>query len=133
MYKVELSDEAQRFYNRCDKPVAKKLVRCLQALEKNPREGNNVKPLKGRFAGSYRYRVGDLCVVYTINGRSVTVFVITIDKRSDALNSAKNGGGFRIGRARSFRNAIGFIWLAIGHRREIAFEVFAPALGGFFA
>jgi mRNA interferase RelE/StbE len=53
MYKVELSAEAQRFYDRCNKPVAKKLARCFQALEKNPRDGNNIKPLKGKFAGSF--------------------------------------------------------------------------------
>ena len=71
------------FYNRCEKPIAKKLARCFQSLEKDPRQGNNVKPLKGKFAGSYRYRLGDLRVVYTINGSAVTVFVITIAKRSD--------------------------------------------------
>jgi mRNA interferase RelE/StbE len=53
------------------------------SLEKNPRQGNNLKPLKGKFAGSYRYRVGDLRIVYTVNDRAVTVFVITIAKRSD--------------------------------------------------
>jgi mRNA interferase RelE/StbE len=83
MYSVELSQEAQRFFNRCDKPAAKKLSRCFQSLEKNPRQGNNVKALKGRFAGSYRYRIGDLRVVYAINDPLVTVFVITIAKRSD--------------------------------------------------
>lgn len=83
MFKVELSREAQRFFNRCDKTVARKLVRCFQSLEKNPRGGNNVKALKGPFRGSYRYRVGDLRVVYTINDQSVTVFVITIAKRGD--------------------------------------------------
>jgi mRNA interferase RelE/StbE len=83
MYSVELSHEAQRFYERCDKPVSRKLARCFQSLEKNPREGNNVKPLKGKLVGSYRYRVGDLRVVYTINDREVTVYVITIAKRSD--------------------------------------------------
>jgi len=83
MYKIELSQEAQRFYERCDKPIAKKLARCFQSLEKDPRQGNNVKPLKGKFTGSYRYRLGDLRVVYTINDSAVTVFVITIAKRSD--------------------------------------------------
>jgi len=83
MYKLELSQEAQRFYERCDKPVAKKLARCFQSLEKDPRQGNNIKPLKGKFAGSYRYRLGDLRVVYTIHDSAVTVFVITIAKRSD--------------------------------------------------
>ena len=36
MYRVELSEEAQRFYDRCDKPVAKKLARCFRALKKTP-------------------------------------------------------------------------------------------------
>jgi hypothetical protein len=54
MYRLELSHEAQQFYDRCDKPVAKKLAWCFRSLEKNPRESNNIKPLKGKFAGSYR-------------------------------------------------------------------------------
>lgn len=83
MYRVELSSEAQRFYDDCDAPVARKLARCFEALEKSPRRGNNVKPLKGKLAGAYRYRIGDLRVVYTINEQAVTVFVITIAKRSD--------------------------------------------------
>lgn len=83
MYKVELSREAQRFFERCDTATAKKLSRCFIALEKSPRAGNNVKALKGRLAGSYRYRLGDLRVVYTINDKAVSVYVITIAKRSD--------------------------------------------------
>ena len=31
MYRVELSHEAQRFYDRCDKTISKKLVRCFQS------------------------------------------------------------------------------------------------------
>jgi len=54
MYSVELSQEARRFYERCDDPVSRKLARCFQSLERNPREGNNVKPLKGKFIGLYR-------------------------------------------------------------------------------
>jgi hypothetical protein len=38
--------------------VAKKLTRCFQSLETDPRAGNYVKALKGPFAGAYRYRVG---------------------------------------------------------------------------
>ena len=83
MYRVELSREAQRFYDLCDKVAAKKLARCFAALERNPRGGNNVKALKGYFAGSFRYRVGDLRVVFTINDRAVVVYVIAIAKRSD--------------------------------------------------
>jgi len=83
MYKLVLSREAERFYQRCDKPVAQKLARCFGSLENNPRQGNNVKALKGKLAGAYRYRLGDMRVVYTINDLAVTVFVITIAHRSD--------------------------------------------------
>jgi mRNA interferase RelE/StbE len=78
MFKLVLSREASRFYKRCDKPAASKLARCFAALEQDPRSGNNIKPLKGQFTGSYRYRVGELRVVYTINDATVTVFIITI-------------------------------------------------------
>jgi mRNA interferase RelE/StbE len=54
MYKVELSREAQRFFVRSDKPIAKKLARCFESLEMDPRAGNNIKPLKGKFTGCYR-------------------------------------------------------------------------------
>jgi len=83
MYRVELSRETQRFFERCGPAIARKLARCFAALERNPRAGNNVKALKGHWAGSYRYRLGDLRVVYTINDQAVAVFVITIAKRSD--------------------------------------------------
>jgi len=86
MYRVELSAEAQRFYDRCDQPVAKKLARCFQSLENDPRRGNNVKQLKGPLAGAWRYRVGDLRVVYSIDDRKITVFVIAIAKRSDVYD-----------------------------------------------
>lgn len=83
MYRVELSREAERFYTRCDKPVAKKLDRCFSSLERDPFAGNNVKALKGSLAGAYRYRVGDYRVVYTVNDREVVVFVITIAQRGN--------------------------------------------------
>jgi mRNA interferase RelE/StbE len=83
MYKLVLSREAERFYHRSDKPDAAKLARCFAALEQNPRGGNNVKQLKGRLTGAYRYRVGNLRVVYTIDDAEATVFVITIANRRE--------------------------------------------------
>ncbi|HLL88803.1 MAG TPA: type II toxin-antitoxin system RelE/ParE family toxin, partial [Tepidisphaeraceae bacterium] len=83
MYSVELSREAQRFYDRADRPLARKLARCFASLEREPRQGNNVKALTGPLVGAYRYRVGDVRVVYTIDDRAITVFVITIAKRGD--------------------------------------------------
>ena len=86
MYKVELSREAQRFYETCDKSVEKRLSRCFERLEENPRGGNNVKALKGPLAGTFRYRVGDLRVVYAISDQILTVYVVSIAKRSDVYD-----------------------------------------------
>jgi len=83
MHSVVLSREAERFFQSADKPTASKLARCFAALERNPRAGNNVTTLKGRFTGAYRYRVGDLRVVYSINDSAKIVFVITIANRRD--------------------------------------------------
>lgn len=83
MYRLVLSREAERFFERCDKALARKLSRCFESLEKDPRAGNNVKALKGRFAGAFRYRVGDYRAIYSIDDQQVTVFVITIATRSD--------------------------------------------------
>ena len=80
-YKVVLSLSAEKFYLKCDKSLAKKLVRCFQNLENNPRYHPNIKSLKGNYSGCYRYRVGDYRVVYSIDDDIVTVNVILIAHR----------------------------------------------------
>lgn len=89
MYRLKLSREAEQFFERCDKALARKLARCFASLEKDPRAGNNIKALKGRFAGSYRYRVGDCRVVYTIDDHQITVFVVTIARRDNVYEPGK--------------------------------------------
>ena len=66
MYRVQLSSEAEEFYAVANRPLAKKLVRCFEQLEQNPRLHPNIKSLKGNFTGYYRYRVGDHRVIYYV-------------------------------------------------------------------
>ena len=84
MYKVDLSQKAEHFYRRADRPLARKLARCFQQLEHDPRNHNNVKPLSGNLAGHYRFRVSDYRVIYRIDEPRQTVFVAQIAHRSDA-------------------------------------------------
>jgi mRNA interferase RelE/StbE len=63
---VELSTKAQDFYKEANQPLAKKLARCFEQLEKEPRHHGNIKPLQGNLAGSYRYRVGEYRVIYRV-------------------------------------------------------------------
>ena len=83
MYEVLLHPDAQKVYANAPKSLAKKIARCLQQLEQNPRSHPNIKALKGDLAGYYRYRIGDYRVVYSIEDQVIQVFVVVIAHRSD--------------------------------------------------
>jgi mRNA interferase RelE/StbE len=84
MYRVILSHDAQRFFDDADAPLQRKLDRCFGMLRINPHRHPNIKPLKGRLDGYYRYRVGDCRVVFRTDAASRIVYVPAIEHRSDA-------------------------------------------------
>jgi mRNA interferase RelE/StbE len=84
MYEVLLHPDAQKVYINANKALAKKIARCLQQLEQTPRSHPNVKALKGDYAGSYRYRIGEYRVIYLVDDKLVQVFVVAIAHRSEA-------------------------------------------------
>ena len=86
MYSVLLHPDAQEVYVNADKALAKKIARCLQQLEQNPRSHPNIKSLKGEFSGLYRYRIGNYRVIYSIDDDQVQVLVIAIAHRSKAYD-----------------------------------------------
>jgi mRNA interferase RelE/StbE len=86
MYEVLLHPDAQKVYANADTALAKKIARCLEQLEQNPRLHPNIKPLKGDYSGYYRYRIGDYRVIYLIHSLEdevVQVFVVAIAHRSE--------------------------------------------------
>ncbi|MEH2389400.1 MAG: type II toxin-antitoxin system RelE/ParE family toxin [Nostoc sp.] len=84
MYNVVLSAKAEEIYATADQALAKKVARCFEQLEQNPRFHPNVKPLKGDFAGYYRYRIGDYRVIYQVDDAINQVMVTTIAHRREA-------------------------------------------------
>jgi mRNA interferase RelE/StbE len=84
MYEVLLHPDAQNVYANADQALVKKIARCLQQLEQNPRSHPNIKSLKGDLAGFYRYRIGDYRIIYSIEDEVVRVFVVAIAHRSQA-------------------------------------------------
>lgn len=83
MYRVDLAPAPRRFYAAAQCPMAAKLARCFVQLESQPRRHNNIKPLRGTFAGLHRFRVGDWRVVYRIDDAQHVVYVLDIAHRSD--------------------------------------------------
>ncbi len=82
MYEVLLHPDTKKVYAKADKSLAKKIAKCLQQLEQEPRLHPNIKPLKGEYLGLYRYRIGDYRVIYSIEDELVYVFIIAIAHRS---------------------------------------------------
>jgi mRNA interferase RelE/StbE len=83
MFEVILSPTAAKFFAAADGPLASKLARCFRRLEAEPRKGNNVKRLKGEWAGYLRYRVGDWRVIFRVEGSTSRVYVVVIAHRRE--------------------------------------------------
>lgn len=83
MFEVELSPEALAFFQGADRPLARKLARCFEQLEREPRRHGNIKRLTGRLAGLLRYRVGDWRVLYRIEEEASRVIVLVIAHRRE--------------------------------------------------
>jgi len=83
MYDVVLSPEARKFFEAADLPLARKLARCFERLEQEPRDANNIKRLTGDWKGYLRYRVGDWRVIYQIDEGVSQVQVLVIAHRRE--------------------------------------------------
>ena len=83
MFEVILSPEAQAFFAAADLPLARKLARCFQQLEREPRRHNNIKRLSGKLKGLARYRVGEWRVIFSIDDEMNRVHVLTIAHRRE--------------------------------------------------
>jgi mRNA interferase RelE/StbE len=84
MYELMLTHEAQRFYERADSSLLRRLHRCFARLRQNPYEHPNIKRLRSSLAGYLRYRVGDWRIVYEVNEEEHSVTILLIAHRSKA-------------------------------------------------
>lgn len=83
MYKISLHKKAVKYYKSLDNNTAKRINKAIDEMGKNPLEGANIKRLKGRYRGKYRYKVGGLRIVYRVNEGNKSIFVEAIGPRGD--------------------------------------------------
>jgi len=84
MFRVLLAEPARRSYEAADANLQRKLDRCFAILKDDPRRHPNVKALRNRLKGYYRYRIGDYRVIYRIEDDDRLVIVAMIRHRSEA-------------------------------------------------
>ena len=83
MYEVYLSHEAEKIYLKTNPKTTRLLDRCFENLEASPLFGPNIKRLKGELEGSFRYQIGGLRVIYSVDIESKKIFIETIGPRGD--------------------------------------------------
>ena len=81
--------ETETFSQSIIQPEYKKIYEKIKnyvypQLKLNPYFGNNIKRLKGEWKDTYRYRIGDYRLFYTIDAGKLLVFVLDIKRRNDA-------------------------------------------------
>lgn len=83
MYKIEFARKAAKFYQRIDTVTARRLNHIFEKLSEAPFSLPNIKHLKGKLAGSYRIRIGDIRVVYSVDNANKIVYIEVIRFRGD--------------------------------------------------
>jgi mRNA interferase RelE/StbE len=80
MYKLVIDRYAQKQLSKIPPPHFNRIVKEINALSNDPRPAG-CKKLKGRTG--YRIRIGDYRVIYNIEDKILTIFVIDIGHRKN--------------------------------------------------
>ncbi len=80
MYQLVIDCYAQKQLGKIPPPHFNRIVKEINGLSNNPRP-SGCKKLKGR--PGYRIRIGDYRVIYNIEDKILTVFVIEIGHRKN--------------------------------------------------
>jgi mRNA interferase RelE/StbE len=70
--KIEWNEDAIKDLAKLDKPVAERILKKINWLSDNF-EKVTPEPLIGQFKGTFKLRIGDWRVVYTIEGRTLVI------------------------------------------------------------
>lgn len=76
----ELSREAEEQLHHLPRTIQKRIAQAIDAMERNPFEGN-IKPLKGKqWKGRFRKRVGDYRIIFIPDhtNRRITISAILL-------------------------------------------------------
>jgi len=84
MYEIEFLPSAQKELKQLDFVVQKQIKKKILLLAEDPNKlKNNIKALKGEYAGKFRLRVRDYRVIFQIVERKVLIIIVRIGHRKE--------------------------------------------------
>ena len=84
MYKVIFHKNAAKFYGNADKKLQGRIAAAINNIAENPRFHVHIRRLEGELKHMYRYRLGNLRILYEIHDDMKTVRIKTIEARGSA-------------------------------------------------
>jgi mRNA interferase RelE/StbE len=85
LFAIEYDPKALKELTKLDKPVARRIIRAVDALSADPRPGG-ARPLVG-YPDLWRIRVGDYRVIYTIRDAELVVLALRVAHRSSVYRN----------------------------------------------
>jgi len=84
MYEISMTRKAQKFYDKASNELVVQLNDCIENLSQSPYKGSDIKKLKGKYSGYWRYRIGSYRVIYLIDegNKNITIFLIAHRKEA---------------------------------------------------
>ncbi|MGA2466904.1 MAG: type II toxin-antitoxin system RelE/ParE family toxin [Thermodesulfobacteriota bacterium] len=81
MYKVILHKNAAKYYRNADKKLQRRISTAVDTILGNPRYHVHIKKLEGELKDMYRYRLGNLRILYEIHEDIKTSRIKAIEAR----------------------------------------------------
>lgn len=81
-FRVRLSTSARNYLKRTDKVTQKRITTAIEAIRANPINGPNIRPVQG-YSQKYRYRIGNIRIIYTLKTEENLIIINTIGPRGD--------------------------------------------------
>jgi len=81
MHDIVLHRHAVKAYKKADSALKKRISEAFDIISKDPRYHPHIKKLKGVLRNMYRYRLGDLRILYEIEEEGQIVRIKTMEAR----------------------------------------------------
>ena len=84
MHKIILHKNAAKFYKNAVVSLKDRISAALHLIAKDPHYHPHIKKLKGELKNMYRFRLGEMRIIYEIEEEARIVRIKTIDTRGSA-------------------------------------------------